>query len=179
MIESILTCDVALVKIVCNVFPQPDKKQMLQKARRYDSKAVANFVTSIGYPDYAEQFDNNDYSGDVLIECTDDHLKDLEIDSALARLKIVILFKRQFQGLTDLAKNVPSERVVQFLDRLKPKEKEQYKQSFSDKEIDGEMLLAMEGKDDVMIELGVQPAHRRMISSKFKTFLEELGHSTS
>jgi len=164
------------VKIASN-FLQPDKKQMLQHARQYDSKAVANFVTSIGYSDYAEQFHSNDFSGDALIECTDEDLKDLEIESALARLKIVILFKRELQGLNSLAKNIPTERVVEFLDGLRPQEKEQYKQSFGDNEIDGEMLLAMEGKDDVMIELGVQrPAHRRMILSKFKTFLDKLGY---
>jgi len=167
-----------IVKVVSN-FPQPDKKQMLQCARQYDSKAVANFVTSIGYSDYAEQFDEMGFSGDALLECTDEDLKDLKIESALARLKIVILFKRQLQGLSALAKNIPTERVVEFLEGLRPQEKEQYKKSFGDNEIDGEMLLAMEGKDDVMIELGVQrPAHRRIIWSKFKTFLEELGHST-
>jgi len=153
---------------------------MLQRVRQYDSKAVANFVTSIGYSDYAEQFHDNGLSGDVLIDCTDKDLKDLEIESALARLKIVILFKRQIQGLNTLGKNIPTERVVEFLDGLKPPEKEQYKQSFGDNEIDGEMLLAMEGKDDVMIELGVQKSlHRRMILSKFKTFLDELGYSTT
>ena len=169
----------ALVKYFCTVFLQPDEAQMLQRARQYSGRAVANFVTSVGYSDYAEQFDSNDVSGDVLIECKDEDLKDLEIGSALARLKIVILFRRQLQGLSDLAKNVPIERVVEFLDGLKLQEKELYKQSFSDKEIDGEMLQAMEGNDDVMIELGVQrPFHRRMIWSKFKTFLGELGPST-
>ena len=153
---------------------------MLQQARKYDSKAVANFVTSIGYSDYAEQFDCNDVSGDVLIDCTDEALKGLDIESALARLKIVILFKRQLQGLNALAKSVPTERVVEFLEGLKPKEKEQYKKSFGDNEIDGEMLLAMEGNHDVMIELGVQnPLHRQVIWSKFKTFLDKLGPSTN
>ena len=153
---------------------------MLQCAREYDSEAVGNFVRSIGYSKYVENFHSNDFSGDALLECTDEDLKDLEIESALARLKIVILFKRELQGLNSLAKNVPTERVVEFLDGLRPQEKEQYKQSFGDNEIDGEMLLAMEGKDDVMIELGVQrPAHRRMILSKFKTFLDKLGYSTT
>ena len=137
---------------------------------------MANFVTSIGYSNYAEQFEENDFSGDALIECTDEHLKDLGIESALARLKIILLFRRQLQGLHSLAKNFPADRVVEFLDGLKPQEKEQYKQSFDENEIDGEMLLAMEGKDDVMIELGVQrPAHRLMILSKFKTLIEEQG----
>ena len=150
---------------------------MLQRARKYDSRDVANFVTSIGYPEYAEQFDENDVSGDVLIACTDEALKDLEIESVLARLKIFILFKRELQGLNALAKSVPTERVVEFLDGLKQKGKEQYKQSFAENEIDGEMLLAMEGNHDVMIELGVQKLiHRQAIWSKFKTFLEKLGH---
>jgi len=94
---------VALEQRCDTTFPLPDKKQMLQHARQYDSKAVANFVTSIGYSDYAEQFHSNDFSGDALIECTDEDLKDLEIQSALARLKIIILFKRQLQGLNALA----------------------------------------------------------------------------
>ena len=160
-----------------SVFPQLDEIQMLQRARGYTSRAVANFVGSIGYSDYAERFDSNCVSGDVLIDCKDEELKDLEIDSALARLKIVILFRRELQGLSDLARNVTTERVVEFLDMLKLQEKEQYKQSFSDNEIDGEMLLAMEGNNDVMIELGVQKSlHRRMIWSKFRTYLGELGH---
>jgi len=113
---------------------------MLQHVRQCDSKAVANFLASIGYSDYAEQFHNSGLSGDVLIDCTD---KDLEIESALARFKIVTLYKQQIQGLNALAKNIPTERVVKFLDGLKPQEKEQYKQSFGDNEIDGEMLLAI------------------------------------
>ena len=140
---------------------------------------MANFVTSIGYPDYAELFEENDYSGDVLVECEDEDLKDLGIESALARLKIIILFRRQFQGLHSLAKNFSADRVVEFLDGLKPQEKEQYKQSFSTNEIDGEMLLAMKGKEDVMIELGVERAHSRMIWAKFETLLDSQGYSTT
>ena len=134
---------------------------------------MANFVGSIGYSNYAERFDSNCVSGDVLIDCKDEELKDLEIGSALARLKILILFRRELQGLSDLAENVPTERVVEFLDMLKL---HVYKQSFSDNEIDGEMLLAMEDNNDVMNELGVQKSlHRRLIWSKFKTYLTELG----
>ena len=140
---------------------------------------MANFVTSIGYPVYAELFEENDYSGDVLVGCEDEDLKDLGIESALARLKIIILFRRQFQGLHSLAKNFPADRVVEFLDGLKPQEKEQYKQSFSTNEIDGEMLLAMKGKEDVMIELGVERAHSRMIWAKFETLLDSQGYSTT
>ena len=155
---------------------QPDKKQLLQLARQYSSEAVGNFITSIGYSNYAEQFEENDFSGDALIESTDEHLKDLGIESALARLKIIILFRRQLQGLHSLAKNYPADKVVEFLDGLKPQEKDQYKRSFDENEIDGEMLLAMKGKDDVMIELGVQrPAHRLMILSKFKTLIQKQG----
>ena len=159
---------------------QPHLDDLLTLARKYSGEAVANFVTSIGYSNYAELFEENDFSGDALIVSTDEHLKDLGIESALARLKIVILFQRQLQGLHSLAKNFTADRVVEFLDELKPQEKEQYKQSFDENEIDGEMLLAMQGKDDVMIELGVQrPAHRLMILSKFKTLIETQGRSTT
>ena len=158
---------------------QLDEKQLLQLARKYSSEAVANFVTSIGYPDYAELFEDNDYSGDVLVGCEDEDLKDIGIESALARLKIIILFRRQLQGLHSVAKNFPADRVVDFLDGLKPQKKEQYKQSFSTNEIDGEMLLAMKGKEDVMIELGVERAHSRMIWAKFKTLLDSQGYSTT
>ena len=140
---------------------------------------MANFVTSIGYPDYAELFEENDYSGDVLVGCEDEDLKDLGIESALARLKIILLFRRQLQGLHSLAKNFPADRVVDFLDGLKPQKKEQYKQSFTTNEIDGEMLLAMKGKEDVMIELGVERAHSRMIWAKFETLLDNQGYSTT
>ena len=158
---------------------QPDEKQLLQLARQYTSEAVANFVTSIGYPDYAELFEDNDYSGDVLVECKDKDLKDLGIESALARLKIIILFQRQLEGLHSVAKNFPADKVIEFLDGLKPQEKEQYKQSFSTNEIDGEMLLAMKGNYDVMSELGVKPAHNRMIWAKFETLLDSQGYSTT
>jgi len=161
-----------------DAFSLLDNEEMLQCAREYDSKAVANFVTSIGYSDYAERFDNNGISGEVLIECTDEDLKELEIGSALARLRILIYFKREIQGLSALAENVPTEEVVKFLDGLKLQEKEQYKKSYGDNNIDGEMLLTMDGNDELMIELGVQKSlHRRTIRSKFKTFLVELGHS--
>ena len=137
---------------------------------------MANFVTSIGYSEYAELFTECGFSGDALIESTDEDLKDLGIESALARLKIIILFKRELQGLHPLAEHFPADKVIEFLDALKPKEKEQYKKSFSENCIDGEMLLAMEGKDDVMIELGVQRlAHRRVIRSQFKTLVEKRG----
>ena len=157
-----------------------DEKQLLQLARQYNSEGVGNFVTSIGLSGYAKLFEDNGLSGDALMECTDEDLEDLGIESALSRLKIMILFRRQLQGLGSLAKNFPTDKVVNFLDGLKQQEKEQYKQSFSDNQIDGEMLLAMQGKDDVMIELGVQrPIHRRIILSKFKTFIEEQGHSNT
>ena len=175
-------CHLLVTVYCCNVavmFPA-DEKQLLQLARQYSSEAVANFVISIGYADYAEQFEENGLSGDALMECTDEDLEDLGIKSALARLKIIILFRRQLHGLGSLAKDFPADRVVDFLDGLKQPEKEQYKKSFSDNRIDGEMLLAMQGKDDVMIELGVQrPIHRRIILSKFKTLIEERGHSTT
>ena len=157
---------------------QPDEKQLLQLARQYDSETVANFVTSIGYPNYAKILNANDYSGDVLVDCEDEELKDLGIESALARLKIIILFRRQLQGLHSVAKNYPADKVVEFLDGLKPQEKEQYKRSFDENEIDGEMLLAMEGNFDVMIELGVNRGHSRMIWAKFKTLLHNQGYST-
>ena len=166
--------------IMCSVLFSADEKQLLQLARQYNSEAVGNFVTSIGLSDYAKLFEDNGLSGDALMECTDEDLEDLGIKSALSRLKIMILFRRQLQGLGSLAKNFPTDKVVNFLDGLKQQEKEQYKQSFSDNQIDGEMLLAMQGKDDVMIELGVQrPIHRRIILSKFKTFIEEQGHSNT
>ena len=157
---------------------QPDEKQLLQLARQYTSEAVANFVTSIGYPDYAELFEENDYSGDVLVECEDEDLKDLGIESALARLKIIILFRRQLEGLHSVAKNFPADKVVEFLDGLKTQEKEQYKQNFSSNEIDGEMLLAMKENYDVMIELGVKRAHSRMIWTRFQTLVDSQGYST-
>ena len=138
---------------------------------------MANFVTSIGYPDYAELFEVNGYSGDVLVECEDEDLKDLGIESTLARLKIMILFRRQLQGLNFLAKNFPADKVVEFLDQLKPQEKEQYKQSFDKNEIDGEILLAMKGNYDVMSELGVKRAHSRMIWATFQTLLDSQGYS--
>ena len=135
------TCDVHYGENISAILsPSHTKRKCYNVLRQCDSKAVANFVTSIGYSDYAEQFHNSGLSSDVLIDCTD---KDLKIESALARLKIVILFKQQIQGLNALAKNIPTERVVEFLDGLKPPEKEQYKQSFGDNEIDGEMLLAI------------------------------------
>ena len=137
---------------------------------------MANFVTSIGYSEYVELFTECGLSGDALIESTEEDLKDLGIESALARLKIIILFKRELQGLHPLAEYFPADKVIEFLDALKPQEKEQYKKSFSDNQIDGEMLLAMEGKDDVMIELGVQRSiHRRIIRSQFKTLVEKRG----
>ena len=137
---------------------------------------MANFVTSIGYSNYAELFEENDFSGDALIESTDEDLEDLGIESALARLKIIILFRRELEGLHPLAEHFPADKVIDFLDGLKQQEKEQYKKSFSDNRIDGEMLLAMEGKNDVMIALGIQrPAHRLIILSKFKILVEKQG----
>ena len=109
--------------------------------------------------------------------CKDKDLKDLGIESALARLKIIILFRRQLQGLHSLAKNFPVVKVVEFLNGLKPPEKEQYKQSFDENEIDGEMLQAMKENYDVMIELGVKPAHNRMIWTRFETLLDSQGYS--
>lgn len=79
-----------------------------------------------------------------------------------------------------MAEHFPADKVIDFLDGLKQQEKEQYKKSFTDNRIDGEMLLAMEGKDDVMIQLGVQRlAHRCIILSKFKTLVVKQGLLTA
>ena len=75
-----------------------DEKQLLQLARQYNSEGVGNFVTSIGLSGYAKLFEDNGLSGDALMECTDEDLEDLGIESALSRLKIMILFRRQLHA---------------------------------------------------------------------------------
>ena len=114
-------------------------------------------------------------TGDVLFDCQDEDLKDLGIESPIARLKICILFRRKLKGfsMNHLAERFPVAAVAKFLHTIKlqqPNRLEKYVASFTKNGIDGELL--MEADNNVLKELGVEGFDKRTIKSKFKTYVQ-------
>ena len=116
--------------------------------------------------EYVQNFQDFSVSGDILLSAGQD-LNDLGIENALHCLKISILFQRQLEGLSKVAKKFPVEEVVRFLHSVKLSE---HVASFQEQEIDGEFLLAASEK--VLEVLGVKNHIQRLsIKKRFADYV--------
>ena len=131
---------------------------------------MVEFLQDVELDQYATTFEESDINGELLIQFQDGELEEMEIDSALDRLKIAVFFKRFLLKSKDLASDVISpeevEKVLKANRQLK-----QYAKTFLDNGVDGELLLS--ASDEVMRELGVEKgAHRLMIRNKFNAHVK-------
>lgn len=61
---------------------------------------MADFLTRIQLPQYADNFLHSEISGEVLLEADADVLNELGMTSPLHQMKVVELFRRELQGKT-------------------------------------------------------------------------------
>lgn len=94
-------------------------------------------------------------------------MEDLGVKSALHRLKIHLLFRRQLEGLGKVAKRYPVEEVVRFLNANKMNK---FVEMFEKHQFDGEML--MEASDEVLDELGISNHIQKLaLKTNFKKYI--------
>ena len=139
-----------------------------RRAEAYSPQQVLDFLTSIGLEEYIPAFKECDISGEILLQAGHGKaLEDIGVTNALHRLKISILFRRQLEDISKIAKRYPTEEVVRFLHNNRMSE---FVDKFEKNQIDGEML--MEASDEVLDELGVRK-HIQKISlrTNFKKYI--------
>ena len=133
----------------------------MKKAANYSCEALCDFLEKIGMEEYVQNFEEYSISGDILLSAGQ-KLDGLGINNPLHCLKICILFRRELEGLSKIAKKFPVEEVVRFLHSIKMNE---HVQSFQEHGIDGELLL--EASEEVLEELGVKN-HIQRLSIKMR-----------
>ena len=111
--------------------------------------------------EYVQNFEEYGITGDILFSAGQ-KLDGLGITNPLHCLKICILFRRQLEGLSRMAKKFPVEEVVRFLNSIKMNE---HVQSFQEHGIDGELLH--EASEEVLEALGVNN-HIQRLSIKMR-----------
>ena len=122
-------------------------------AKKYPLAEVAEFLCrKLNMERYVLFFQENEIDGDLLLRATDEILKEIGIQTALDRLKIRIVFRREVLGPSDLAKKYPVAEVVNLLKAHDMGA--QYQLLLERNEIDGEMLS--EASDQVLKEIGIK-----------------------
>lgn len=138
---------------------------MQQKASNISVEDVISFLHSIKLDQYAETFRELEINGELLIQFQDDELKEMNVTSALDRLKIRICFRRFVLKSQEVAEQYPASWVAHILEESN--QLRQFADSFLENGVDGELL--MNASDDVFRELGVgMGIHIRRIRIVFK-----------
>ena len=156
-------------RVNCKAHTHTDE-ELLKIAKKVTVQQVVEFLQNVKLDQYATTFEESDINGEILVQFQDGELEEMEIDSALDRLKIAVFFKRFLLKSKGLAPEViPAEEVAKVL--KENRQLRQYAKTFLDNGVDGELLLS--ASDDVMRELGVEKgAHRLMIRNKFNTHVK-------
>ncbi len=135
-------------------------------AKKVSVEQVVEFLQSVQLDQYATTFEESDISGELLMEFQDAELEEMEIDSPLDRLKIVVFFKRflmESEGVQQEDIVSPSE-VAKVLNEYR--QLKEYAKAFLENRMDSDLIGS--ASDEVFRELGVEKgAHRLMIRSKF------------
>ena len=142
-------------------------EELQRLAKRVSVEQVVEFLTSVQLDQYATTFEESEISGELLVQFQDEELEEMEIDSPLDRLKIIVYFKRYLMQLEGIVHEVsPPNKVAKILEeyrQLRP-----YAKAFLENGVDSDIILS--ASDKVFLELGVEKgAHRLMIRSKFVT----------
>ena len=139
-------------------------------ARRITPDGVADFLTRIDLPQYAQTFKDSDISGELLLEADSEILLELGVSSPLHQMKIMQLFRRELQG--SIA-TYSRDHMGQFLQQYKLSK---YAPTLEGHGIDGDMILEVEEKlmKSVLREVGVTSLVDILkIRSKYKTFVSD------
>ena len=68
-----------------------------QMAAKATPEQVAEFITTIGFGQYAKFFLDDEMDGEMMLDAKDSDLPD-QVDSRLHRVKIIALFRSTFAG---------------------------------------------------------------------------------
>lgn len=80
----------------------PDVQTMEQRAANYKTEDLVKFLQKIGLGQYSAVMQQNEIIGEYLVaEGADEVLSELGIASALDRLKINVLFRRELRGASE------------------------------------------------------------------------------
>lgn len=138
---------------------------MQEQAVQCTNEEVIEFLFSIKMDQYLQIFRKEEIEGSDLLSLSDKGLAQIGVKSAVHRLKIRILFKRELLGAE------PSYSVGDVLNFLHTKNKfKKYAQTFKDNCIDGDLLLA--ATPEAFEELGViMELHQQQIKENFKKYV--------
>ncbi len=127
---------------------------------------MTEFLTDKGLGAYCSIFEEHHINGEVLLEATDEVLKEVGITRAIDRTKIRVGFRKFVHGPTSLSLEYPVGKVVDILKSLdfKPDEVERYCDTVQSIQIDGEFLKG--ASVELVRELGMKPLHYRKVEKK-------------
>ena len=145
-----------------------DESRTKKLAQAFTCEQVCTFLKGIGLDEYILQFEDYSINGEILLAAGQGKgLEELGVVNPLHRLKIFILFRRQLEGASKIAKRFPVEEVIRFLCSIKMNE---HVEKFKEHQIDGEMLL--EATNDALEAIGVTKQIQRItIVSNFKNYI--------
>ena len=127
---------------------------------------MATFLASNKLDKYIPAFQESDISGDVLISAKPEDLAELNVESALDKLKILVGFKRHVEGT---GVKFSTSKLVVFLSQNKLGK---YRKPFEQHRVDGDLLLYEDRElvRSMLKEIGIDSnlAITRIIS-KFET----------
>lgn len=145
---------------------------MLSLARKFTTKDVVEFLTKIGLSEYAECFEEEDISGDTLLEANSAMLEELEVTSHLHQMKIMHLFRKELQNADTKYSN---DHLSSFLQKQKKMDK--CIPTLKENGIDGDMILEVDSDlmKKVLKEIGIESQLQiTKIITKYQTFVREL-----
>jgi hypothetical protein len=151
------------------VLNSPKRERRTRKlAEGYTCEKVCEFLVQIGLKGYVPQFEEYGITGEILLNAGQGKgLEELGVVDPIHRLKIYILFRRQLEGISKIAKRFPVEEVIRFLHSIKMSE---HVEKFEENQIDGEML--MEITEETLEALGVTKHIQRIsIVTNYKNYI--------
>lgn len=145
------------------------KVDMPLLAEKFTTDDVVEFLTKIEMSQYAESFQEEEISGDILLEADCDMLEELKVTSRLHQMKIMHLFRKQ---LLSSDTKYPNDHLSSFLEQQKMK---MHIPTLKDNGIDGDMILEVDSEimKKVLEEIGITKLQITKIIIKYKKFVKE------
>ena len=151
-----------------------------KSASDLSAEEVCFWIGSIGFPQYAPKFLENEVSGDILLELTENDMLSIgiknihHIETILKEIGKLSIIKQQ--NVTQNNTNGPDpygwsvEEVLQYLKSIGFNE---YVQTFEENLIDGKVLFDLDDKD--LLEMGMDSiGHRKKLLQNCELYLQTL-----
>ncbi|CAI8040342.1 hypothetical protein GBAR_LOCUS22485 [Geodia barretti] len=121
-----------------------NEKAGQQMAAKATPEQVAEFITTIGFGQYAKFFLDDEMDGEMMLDAKDSDLPD-QVDSRLHQVKIIALFRSTFTGTKKTSLSVDDVGCF-----LKAEKLDKFVDIFKDNAIDGDILEAILERSDVV-----------------------------